>query len=133
MTARWLVGGLLIGGCSPDPIVGSWSQDSKVIEFHDDGRLTGAAWDFPECRGETAAVAACAPKSHWERSGSTYHITLMGLTPHPTVGFGGMFAPPPRHGNDLCDCVVMLAITAEVHGDELVYEDAKGTAHRVKP
>lgn len=120
--------GLLIAGCSPDPIVGTWSADSKLVEFHDDGTLVGVQRNDPACAGETAAIAACARRQRWERSGSAYRITLMGLTPNPSVGLGGLFNGP----TPACRCVVDVTAMAVVHGDELLIDGGKERAHRVK-
>ena len=124
--------GLLIAGCSPDPIIGSWSSDTKVVEFHDDGTLSGVQRNDPACAGETAAIAACARRQRWERSGSTYRITLMGLTLRPNVGLGGMFNVPRPADGSPCECVVDVSATAELQGDELVIDGGKERAHRVK-
>lgn len=134
MKRPWLLTacGLLIAGCSPDPLVGTWSLDSKVVEFHDDGTLSGVQRNDPACASETAAIAACARRQRWERSGSAYRITLMGLTPRPSVGMGGMFNAPKRPDGSACQCVVDITATAELHGDELVIEGGKERAHRVK-
>jgi hypothetical protein len=120
---------LLIAGCSPDPIVGTWRSDSRVVEFHDDGTLTGVQRNDPACAGETAAIAACARRQRWQRSGSAYRITLMGLTRSSSAGLGGMFN---GSGGSPCQCVVDITATAEVHGDELVIDGGKERAHRVK-
>lgn len=123
---------LLIAGCSPDPIVGSWSSDAKVVEFHEDGTLSGVHRNDPACAGETAAIAACARRQRWERSGSTYRITLMGLTPRLSGGMGGMFNASKSPDDSRCQCVVDITATAELRGDDLVFEGGKETAHRVK-
>jgi hypothetical protein len=125
--------GLLIAGCSPDPIVGTWSADSKVVVFHDDGTLSGVQHNDPACAGEAAALAACARRQRWERSGSSYRLTLMGLTPRSSGGgLGGLFNAPKGSDGSACQCVVDLTATAELHGDELVFEGGKERAHRVK-
>jgi len=123
--------GLVLAGCSPDPIVGSWSADSKVVVFHDDGTLTGVQHNDPACDNETAAIAACARRQRWERSGSTYHLTLMGLTPR-SGGMLGMFNTFDKTDGSACQCVVDITATAERHGDELVIDGGKERAHRVK-
>lgn len=121
--------GLLIAACSPDPIVGTWRSDSRVVAFHDDGTLSGVQRNDPACAGETAAIAACARRQRWERSGSAYRITLMGLARNTSGGFGGMFN---SSDGSPCRCVIDITATAEVHGDELVIEGGKERAHRVQ-
>jgi hypothetical protein len=120
---------LLVAGCSPDPIVGTWRSDSRVVEFHDDGTLTGVQRNDPACADETAAIAACARRQRWQRSGSAYRLTLMGLTRNPSGGLGGMF---DASSGSACECVMDVTATAEVHGDELVIDGGKERAHRVK-
>jgi len=122
---------LLIAGCSPDPIVGRWSADDKIVEFHDDGTVSGVQRNDPACADETTAIAACARKQRWERSGSTYRITLMGLT-RRVDGTDAMFNAPKPDDRLACQCVVDVTATAEVHGDELVIDDGKERARRVK-
>ena len=78
------------------------------------------------------ASASQGRRISWERSGSAYRITLMGLTLRPSVGFGGMFNAPKRADGSACQCVIDVTATAELHGDELVIEAEKERAHRVK-
>lgn len=122
----------LLASCSPDPIVGAWRSDSKVVEFHDDGTLSGVQRNDPACTGETTAVAECAARQRWERSGSAYRITLMALTPRPSVGLSGMFNAPQSPDGSACQCVVDITAEAELHGDELVIDGGKERAHRVR-
>ncbi|MDQ3366831.1 MAG: hypothetical protein M3680_15520 [Myxococcota bacterium] len=120
--------------CAPDPIVGTWTADSKLVEFHDDGTLTGIQRNDPDCGSETAAIAACARRQRWSRSGSAYRITLMGLIPR-RPGDGsllGLFDAPKRPDGSACECVVDISATAELRGNELVFDGGKERIHRVR-
>lgn len=107
-----LVAVFALAACSSEPtsrddLAGTWHAGSQEFHLRADGSYEGRVRVEDRCRDDTAAIAACMAKQHWDRRGDKVRVWTAFLMFHyPNPAYMGMFKEPGREGAPPCDCYV---------------------------